>query len=247
MSREVFTGKMTFHTSVCHQHVVVREEGPFWRQKWNAVFDSCKRVRADATILVTDVYDVYIDSKTHAQTLLSTFHRLTSPRNTSLLLSTEDCCWVGHTCTNDEIQRFKAANVSTHRFMQSQFMGGRSEVLRMLAYGLKQKLTDDMHMMYTYITAHPYRVTLDETFGMFGSLAFADSGSVKPSFRCWNGECSASRIRRKCFLRDAFSNRVCVVSDKDASCPFVWHGNGLLSHAFLRKHPTCTRLLTRLK
>lgn len=193
--------------------------------------------------LVTDVFDVHVNPWPTSH-IVSVFRELTAHR-APLLLSTEETCWVGHVCDRGEVERFQAtAEVSSHRFMQSQFVGARERVLHMLEWGLGTGETDDMRMMYEYIRAHPRAVAMDAESRMFGSLAFA-TPDANGGYMCWDGRCSESRAHRAC-VRDARGG-VCVRTNATTTCPLLWHANGLLSRAFLRSHPACTRVLGRLK
>lgn len=227
---------------LCHVHLTVRHSKHFWWQKWAAVRDYLEEHAEINVAMVTDVYDVYVSPWT-TSSVLSRFHRLTAPSK-SLLLSTEDTCWIGRVCNRTDVQQFQEANVSNHRFMQSQFMGDRSSVLHMLRWGLGLGITDDMHMMYRYILVHPDRVALDENFELFGSLALAEPSS-SARYMCRDGWCGASTRRYTC-SRDPSHHGVCIASDSfQTMCPLVWHGNGLLSRAFLETNPECSRVFGR--
>ena len=229
------------NTHLCHVHVVVRQRQHFWRQKWIAVRDYLgDHPDVDVTI-VTDLYDVYVNPLTPSS-ILSRFHQLTGTHNKkSLLISTEDTCWIGRICNRADVQRFHMANVSAGRFMQSQFMGKRANILHMLNWGLDLSLTDDMEMMYEYIISHPDRVTLDDEYDMFGSLAYTEPSANAP-YMCRAGRCDASSRRYTCLP----SHRgVCITDSVRTSCPLVWHGNGLLSRAFFTSNPHCSRMFGR--
>ena len=216
----------------------------FWREKWIAIQAYIMNNPKVRRFLVTDVFDIHMNPWTSSR-VISLFHTLTANR-APLLLSTEDTCWIGHICTRDDVRRFQVTNVSHGRFMQSQFIGTRHNVLNMLTWGLRLGKWDDMLMMYEYIRAHPYAVTMDESSAMFGSLAFA-SPDTHGEYTCWYGKCSASRASYECLK---WHRNICIRESRNGSrlvCPLLWHANGLLSRAFLRNNPQCTRFIGRLK
>lgn len=228
---------------VCHSHVAVTPQSShFWRQKWIAVRNHLLRHPQTRVAMVTDLYDVHVNPYP-ARSVLSQFRELTPPG--SVLLSAEDSCWIGRVCSRADVQRFRDAKPTAQRFMQSQFMGRRDDLLHMLQWGLNTGSTDDMHMIYEYTLAHPDRVTLDERYAMFGSLAFADL-NANATYMCRDGRCGASARRYSC-RRHPDHRGVCVTSSdrREHFCPLVWHGNGLLSRSFFRTNPQCLHAFGR--
>lgn len=227
-------------TLVCHVHLVLKSHNHFWRSKWVSVHRYIKGHRNLGTIIVSDLNDVFVNPINGLE-ILDRFKTLAP---TSLLISTEDTCWIGRVCDRNDVRRFQGANISNMRFIHSQFMGLRSSVLHMLSWGLQMRTWDDMHMMYEYAIEHPNRVSLDHEYSIFGSLAYATPQKGAP-YMCWNGPCVPDKLPRPC-TRDKVQG-VCVVDGRYKRCPLLWHGNGLLSRNFLNTNPSCTRLLGRLK
>lgn len=234
------TQPTTHNPYLCHKHLYVPKHVPFWKGKWKSIREYLLRTPHTRLVLVTDLYDVHMNPMT-TKRVTERFQNTTA--NTSLLISTEDVCWIGRNCHRKDVERFESAHLSNRKFMHSQFMGERSAVMHMLTWGLRLGIHDDMHMMYEYVIAHPRRVTLDESYSVFGSIAFADLDARSP-FMCREGTCSASRTRRKCVRHQ---QGVCVQDGNRTLCPILWHANGLLSRDFLRLNPSCLRMLGRLK
>ena len=221
--------------------------GSFWRRKWVAVHRYVAGHPEVGAFVVTDVYDVRVNPWPTARVL----ERLgaLAPR-TSLLLAAEDTCWVGAVCSRAQVAAFERTGLTTgRRFLHSQFAGARAPVLRMLTWGIRSGWQDDMRIMYEYVRAFPQRATLDAAGAVFGSLAFAEfNGTDAGPYVCWEGRCGAS-VRARACVRGAAGD-TCIRTEGGASraaCPLLWHGNGMLSHAFLDAHPRCVRMLGRLK
>ena len=230
---------------ICRAHIRVHRQVHFWREKWITVHTYIVNHPRVNIFLISDIFDVHFNPWTTSRAIHS-FNYLTANR-APLLLSTEDTCWIGRICNRDDVRRFQITNVSSHgKFMQSQFMGKRRNILTMLSWGLQLGKWDDMLMMYEYIRKYPHAVTMDETGEIFGSLAFA-SLDTRGTYMCWNGWCSTSRIPYDCVRR---RNNICIRESHKGfqfKCPLLWHANGLLSRAFFDNNPRCTKLLGRLK
>ena len=221
------------HPSVCHRHLRMVPHGNptlFWRRRWVLLESHLRHMSEDPYVLMTDT-DVQVNHYSR-ETIHDRIRSLHRPR--TVVLSTEQICWVGHACTWDEIHRFKRKNVSRARFMNSQFAGRRSDVLHMLSWGLRTEHTDDMRMIYEYVLAHPERVVLDEGQLLFGSLALVDA-DAHGEWTCWDGPCTV-RTRRLVCTRER--GVVCV----DGVCPIVWHGNGPSTKVLDRNRDCSTAL-----
>ena len=110
---------------LCHEHLegdnswlpaavrniaLGRGKGVFWRLKWQVAQEYLLMHRSLEVMLVTDVFDVYINPFS-ADTLLRRFNAarhtssgLTEPPE--LLFAAEDSCWIGMTCSEEQVARF---------------------------------------------------------------------------------------------------------------------------------------------
>ena len=221
----------TVWTNVCHQHITIGSND-FWRERWRSIRNYLRMHPRVQHIIMTDT-DIHTNP---SHNVLERFRRIVSQSNRSIVVSTEDTCWIGRICSISDALRFQSANLSTSgKFMHSQFMGNRDAVLFMLNWGLQQDERDDMRMIFDFILAHPSMVTLDEQYEIFGSLAFAQP-HVDGTYICWGGE--RCRVRMHTSTCRKHGDSICIGS----ACPIAWHANGPLSDAFLKKNSHCSRL-----
>ena len=162
--------------------------------------------------------------------ILNVYNALSHNRK-QVVVSTEESCWIGRICSRADVDRFRNLNISTKRFIHSQYMGHRIPLLHMLDWGIKQHMTDDMAMIYLYTLNYPEYVALDEHQQLFGSLAITQSSLTGP-YSCWEGSCTAKKSSTVCLKRN---NVVCI----ENACPILWHANGPISESFLNRNPKC--------
>lgn len=239
---------------ICHQHIQIGQEHiykyednttSFWSARWRVVREYLMNSSHVETVTLTDSFDVFLNNITAAG-LLGRFHALTLT-GPKLAFAAEDACWVGRFCTDAEVATFKNARSTSHdrdsrphKFMHSQMMGARFDVLRLLDWAHTQRHTDDMRLMYEYILAHPSRVVLDLKETIFATLARA-SPDTKGRLRLWSGKGSFRGVgpSYSCQRADGVVTLAGGPREDAAVTPVAWHMNGA-SWLFLRAaHDSC--------
>ena len=156
---------------VCHEHIVVRKmnTSAFWRERWRVVWRFLTN-RPDVQHLMLTDTDIHVNPFT-ASEILERFDRMRRTKPESVVVATEETCWIGHVCSREQVARFQNAHSSKGRFIQSQYIGRRTDLLHMLEFGIASSESDDQRRIFDYSLAHPERVTLDYGQILFGSLA----------------------------------------------------------------------------
>lgn len=230
---------MTNKHSISNCRVILYAvEKNFWFHKWHTVYDFIKHNVDVKVTLVTDT-DIYSNVR-NIDMFLATYSNFTSRYNTHLVIATEQVCWIGKACDSKTIRRFKETKLGHHRFMQSQYIGERHAVLRMLEYGINTRELDDMKMIFEYITHFPSHVVLDNRQEIFGSFAMTEKYKYG-EHAGWDSPRRGIRYFNdyKCvFVNDI----LCLINKKVKYCPLIWHYNSVLSEIFVEHVPSCKML-----
>ena len=213
---------------ICHVHVqlhkpnhgwfdwLFKQPNKFWRQKMMAirrVIQEFYYINKNPIIIVSDVNDIYINKNFNFGKIKNLV------THNSIVLSTEETCWVGRPCNNTEIELFRQRFPKSKKFIHSQYLGYAENILELQDFGANRNIVDDMDIIFRYATTHPDRIFLDENFSIFGSLAF------KYAFE-----------DHSCLLK---KGHVCI----DNKCPLFWHNNGGLSANFMEYNKACKNKL----
>ena len=268
---------------LCHEHLegdnswlpaavrniaLGRGKGVFWRLKWQVAQEYLLMHRSLEVMLVTDVFDVYINPFS-ADTLLRRFNAarhtssgLTEPPE--LLFAAEDSCWIGMTCSEEQVARFHTVRQAAGwgpnpKFMHSQFMGTRAGLLHLFNHSLVENKGNDMNMMFRYSVAFPRRVALDVNESIFAVFARprAVNRPTGQAVRCFAGwcvvdgtnlgyECDVQKGRTTLLPPKGGHHRATITPTNATIQPIMWHVNG---HAelFLKAHRGCSFLLEAMK
>ena len=225
---------------VCHEHIVVRKmnTSAFWRERWRVVWRFLTN-RPDVQHLMLTDTDIHVNPYT-ASEILERFDRMRRTKPESVVVATEETCWIGHVCSREQVARFQNAHSSKGRFIQSQYIGRRTDLLHMLEFGIASSESDDQRRIFDYSLAHPERVTLDYGQILFGSLALTELDALG-HFVCGDGKCKSKSAPTRCISTE---KRVCLAPDMgEPICPISWHGNGPFARDFLIRNRPCRAML----
>ena len=225
---------------VCHEHIVVPEmnTSAFWPERWRVVWRFLTN-RPDVQHLMLTDTDIHVNPYT-ASEILERFDRMRRTKPESVVVATEETCWIGHVCSRQQVARFQNAHSSKGRFIQSQYIGRRTDLLHMLEFGIASSESDDQRRIFDYSLAHPERVTLDYGQILFGSLALTELDALG-HFVCGDGKCKSKSAPTRCISTE---KRVCLAPDMGGPiCPISWHGNGPFARDFLIRNRPCRGML----
>jgi len=160
---------------MCVQHLQRLGGKTFWEGRTRAVLKYLQEQPRVEFVVLTDT-DVYVNPLS-LDDVKFRFEKIATP-TARVAVSTEQTCWFGHICTeeeaNDWLRVVRASNPAgqiIQHFLNSQYMGEAKDVKYMLERELEIYPEDDQRALSLLIKEHPDRFALDLDETLFVSMA----------------------------------------------------------------------------
>jgi len=205
----------------------------FWQAKMQAIQDYLVAFPKVSFVVVSDD-DVWVNPVPW-ETVMADFNDIvgSGPR---LVAGTEQSCWAGDYCrpqvANGFLARMRHFYPNLTTFMQSQYMGERGVVLRMIGempkYMDKYGSYDDQMAIFVYAQYPPYDVRMDVEEKLFMSMARGMWPEEGARYTCNYGDyittdCFPNALWGTCKEKDGW---VAVYDQKGMKMPLIVHFNG---------------------